>query len=305
MKSTQYVTWSQVYALARNVMQCTLPKLPKKQHYLVYGVPRGGIYAAQAFCDVAKEHTQQKRITFEITEEHQKADVIVDDIEDSGNTRLRYQRFLTAPFNIPFVSLLQAKPSTWYVFPWETQTNELGPEENIVRILQYIGEDPEREGLKETPTRVVKSYSEIFAGYKQNPAEVMKVFEDGSCNEMVVLKDIEFYSVCEHHMQPFFGKAHVAYLPAGRVIGVSKLARVLDIYSRRLQIQERLTQQVTNALMEHLKPNGAACVIEAKHFCMVCRGVGKQNSTMITSSLEGAFKNDSTTRNEFFSIIKG
>lgn len=173
----------------------------------------------------------------------------------------------------------------------------------IEGILTLIGEDPNREGLRETPRRVLKSYGEIFGGYKQDPAEVMKCFDDGACDEMVVLRDIEFYSNCEHHMQPFFGKAHIAYLPDKRVLGVSKLARLLDIYARRLQIQERLTTQVSQALMTHLQPRGAACVIEAKHFCMVCRGVGKQNSTMITSSLLGAFKDDPATRAEFMSMI--
>lgn len=175
----------------------------------------------------------------------------------------------------------------------------------VVRdLLFHIGENPDREGLLETPARVAKSWDELFAGYKQDPAEVMKTFEDGACDEMVLLKDIEFYSMCEHHMLPFFGKAHVAYIPHGKVIGISKLARVLEIYSRRLQIQERLCQQVTQALAQHLQPKGAACVIEAQHFCMVCRGVNKQNSTMVTSSLWGAFR-DPEPRAELFSLIKG
>jgi GTP cyclohydrolase IA len=173
----------------------------------------------------------------------------------------------------------------------------------IVDILKMIGEDPTRDGLRETPARVEKSWKHLFAGYKKNPADVLKEFES-SYDEMVVLKNIEMYSVCEHHMQPFFGHAHVAYLPNEKVVGISKLARVLEIYSRRLQIQERICQQVTDALMEHLNPKGAACVIEAKHFCMMCRGVEKQNSTMMTSSLKGAFR-EPAVRAEFFSLIKG
>lgn len=172
-------------------------------------------------------------------------------------------------------------------------------------ILEQIGDNPLREGLKETPHRVVKSWNELFSGYNQDPAKVMKVFQDGACDEMVVAKNIEFFSMCEHHMLPFFGKAHIAYLPNKKVIGISKLARILEIYSRRLQIQERIGQEVTKALVEHLTPLGAACVLEAKHFCMICRGVNKQHSEIVTSSLTGAFKSDPAVRSEFYSLIKG
>ena len=126
---------------------------------------------------------------------------------------------------------------------------------NIVELLEYIGEDPNREGLQETPKRVIKSFSKLYEGYSQSPKDIMKVFQDGACDEMVLLKDIELYSTCEHHMLPFFGKAHIAYIPNKKVIGVSKLARLLEIYSRRLQIQERIGDQVTTALMENLNPS--------------------------------------------------
>lgn len=314
MKATYEVSWPALYIAAEHLIRYDVDKIvrafPQKYVWRAYGVPRGGVYASLIFCDVANRYFSNRslKLQFQVTEDIKEADFVIDDIIDSGNTKLRFERYQMSKGQY-FFALLNPQESEkskyWYVFPWEKEKNEQGPEDNIVRILEYIGDDPSREGLKETPKRVVKSYEEIFAGYKQNPADVMKVFSDGSCDEMVLLKDIEFYSVCEHHMQPFFGKAHIAYLPDQKVIGVSKLARVLDIYSRRLQIQERLTQQVTQALMEHLKPKGAACIIEAKHFCMVCRGVGKQNSTMITSSLEGAFKTDSTTRNEFLSMIRG
>jgi len=174
----------------------------------------------------------------------------------------------------------------------------------VLSLLTYIGDDPEREGLRDTPDRVLRSYDELFAGYKQKPEDVLKVFEDGACDEMVVLRNVEFHSVCEHHLQPFFGSAHIAYIPDKRVIGVSKLARILDIYARRLQIQERLCQQVTAALDEHLKPLGAACILEATHFCMVCRGVQKQHSELVTSSLTGAFR-ESVVRQELLSLIRG
>lgn len=177
-------------------------------------------------------------------------------------------------------------------------------QELIRKQLTYIGEDPTREGLLETPGRILRSWDTLYAGYKQSPADLLTVFEKDGYDQIVLLKDIELYSMCEHHMLPFFGKAHVAYLPGKHVIGISKLARLVDIYARRLQIQERLCQQVTAALMEYLKPQGAACVIEATHLCMKMRGVQKQNSVMVTSSLTGVFLSDSTVRSEFMNLIK-
>lgn len=170
-------------------------------------------------------------------------------------------------------------------------------------LLRYMGENPNREGLQETPLRVIKSYRELFGGYVQDPADVMKTFEDGACDEMVLLKEIEFSSLCEHHLLPFLGVAHIAYIPNKRIIGISKLARLLEVYSRRLQVQERLTQQVTQALETHLSPLGSACVVQAQHLCMACRGVRKQSSTMVTSSLTGAFRKDPAVRAEFFNLI--
>jgi GTP cyclohydrolase I len=177
-------------------------------------------------------------------------------------------------------------------------------EESIKRQLAFIGEDPEREGLLETPARILKSWGTLYAGYKQNPADIFTVFASEGFDQMVLLKDIEMYSMCEHHMLPFFGKAHVAYLPGDTVVGISKLARLVDIYARRLQIQERLGEQITMALMHYLHPKGAACVIEAQHMCMRMRGVSKQNSIMVTSSLKGEFLTDPTLRAEFMTLIK-
>lgn len=175
----------------------------------------------------------------------------------------------------------------------------------VRKLLEYVGEDPSREGLKETPDRVLKAYNDMLSGYKEDPAKVIKTFEDGAVNydEMIISKDIEFYSFCAHHWIPFFGKAHIAYIPDGRVIGLSKLSRILDIYSKRLQIQEQLTVQITAALDEHLKPKGSACVITAQHLCCMARGVGKQSSSMVTSSLTGVFRKPEV-RQEFLGLIK-
>jgi len=171
-------------------------------------------------------------------------------------------------------------------------------------LISYLGDDPEREGLLETPDRVIRSYEEIFGGYRQDPASILKTFKDGgeSVDEMVIQRNIQFFSMCEHHMIPFFGVAHVAYMPRKEIVGLSKLARLVEVYARRLQVQERMTTQITNALMEYLNPRGAACVIQATHLCMVQRGVKKHQSNTITSSLQGCFRADKT-RSEFLHLI--
>lgn len=175
----------------------------------------------------------------------------------------------------------------------------------VFNMLKGIGEDLNREGLADTPTRVVKSWSELYKGYSMNPSEILKtVFDGEGYDQIVLLKDIELYSMCEHHMLPFYGKAHVAYLPRKKVVGLSKLARLVECFSRRLQIQERLTKEVVEALEENLDPIGAACVIEAKHFCMVARGVGKQHSSMVTSAMAGVFLDDHDARSELMHLIK-
>lgn len=265
-----------------------------------YPVPRGGIYAALAI-----QAAIEDRLVSFITEDRSKADFYIDDIIDTGRTRESVSQFNNGI--IPFIALVDKQQEnllgTWVSFPWERMANETGPEDAVTRILQFIGEDPKREGLLETPARVVRSYAELFAGYKQDPKSIFRVFEDGACDQMVILKDIEFVSFCEHHMLPFVGRAHIAYIPRGKVIGVSKLARLLEIYARRLQIQERICQQITNDLDTHLNPQGSACIIEAKHLCMTCRGIGKQHSSMITSSVTGAFRDKPEARMELMQFI--
>ncbi|NQV16845.1 GTP cyclohydrolase I FolE [bacterium] len=171
-------------------------------------------------------------------------------------------------------------------------------------LLREIGEDPEREGLVRTPHRVAKAWRFVAKGYEQNLKDVLNdaIFED-KCSEMVVVRDIEFFSLCEHHLLPFFGKAHVAYIPRGKVIGLSKIPRILEMYSRRLQIQERITHQVAEALSELLNPAGVAVVLEGRHLCMQMRGVEKQNSFATTSAMLGEFHDEAETRAEFLSII--
>lgn len=177
--------------------------------------------------------------------------------------------------------------------------------EKIIRdMLVKLGEDPNREGLLRTPTRVAESLAYLTHGYTLNLEELVNdaIYETDT-NHMVIVKDIEIFSMCEHHMLPFYGKAHIGYIPKGKVIGVSKLARIADMFSRRLQIQERLTHQVARTLMDHLNPEGVGVVIEAKHLCMMMRGVEKQNSSMVTSAMLGSFHNSAATRNEFLKLI--
>jgi GTP cyclohydrolase I len=432
-----------------------------KPNNVVYGVPTGGMILAGFLKWCRKTHDPAK------------ANLILDDIEDSGATRDIYRtRFPHTTFH----TLIKKVSNVWIVFPWEVD-HPSGPQsiqQNIIRQIQYIGEDPNREGLKKTPDRIVRSWSELFAGYKQKPEDQLTVFDAGSYDQLVLLKDVEIFSVCvvgstfveiprgripikylkdgdwiytvdsttkelgiaqcknprltakdaqlvrvyadndsvlctpnhrflthnrgwveaqdlqyrdsivsfyratghgstsahpyllatrgtakwegqcinidgqptavpaqnhriigvasvpwredvycmdvpgtetffangmavhncEHHWLPFIGRAHVAYIPDGRVIGISKLARLVDIYARRLQIQERLGEQITMAIMEHLKAKGAACVIEAVHLCMQMRGISKQHSSMITSSLKGVFLTKPEARAELMGLIK-
>jgi GTP cyclohydrolase IA len=177
--------------------------------------------------------------------------------------------------------------------------------DQVTQLLRHVGEDPSREGLRRTPERVVEALSFLTSGYERGVEEVIRgaVFEE-RYSEMVLVRDIELYSLCEHHLLPFFGKAHVAYIPDGRIIGLSKLPRLVEVFSRRLQTQERLTVQVAEALDQALKPRGVAVIIEAAHLCMMMRGVEKQNSQTVTSSMLGSFSSDPRTRAEFMNLLR-
>jgi GTP cyclohydrolase I len=173
-------------------------------------------------------------------------------------------------------------------------------------VLSELGEDPRRPGLVETPARAAKAWKDWTDGYHQDPKALLKVFdEDSQVDEMVVMRNIEFYSHCEHHLAPFFGTMHIGYIPApGKVVGLSKLARVADVFAKRLQVQERLTNEIADCLMEGLEPLGVGVVVEAKHFCVCSRGVGKQHSTTSTSALRGAFREKSEVRAEFLALAR-
>jgi GTP cyclohydrolase IA len=175
----------------------------------------------------------------------------------------------------------------------------------INELLVEVGEDPKREGLAKTPKRMAKAYEYLLSGYNQDIKEVLNdAVYDVKYDEMVLVKDIDFYSLCEHHMLPFYGKVHIAYIPDGKVVGLSKIPRIVDVFARRLQVQERMTRQIADTLDEYLKPQGVAVVCEGKHMCMMMRGVEKQNSSATTSAVHGTFKEDARTRAEFMNLIK-
>jgi GTP cyclohydrolase I len=179
--------------------------------------------------------------------------------------------------------------------------------DHVAEILKHLGEDPSREGLKQTPSRVEKAYRHFTKGYEADPAQILKsaTFDARDYDEMVIVKDIDFFSLCEHHLLPFFGKCHVAYLPQKKIVGLSKIPRVVEAFSRRLQVQERLTTQIARTIEDTIRPKGVGVVTEAFHLCVMMRGVEKHNAHMITSSMRGRFRSDPRTREEFLNLIGG
>lgn len=184
------------------------------------------------------------------------------------------------------------------------ESNREKIESHIREILKLIGEDVEREGLLETPARVTRMYEEIFAGYSIDPRDVLGVTFDEQHEELVIVKDIVYYSQCEHHMAPFFGKVHIGYIPSGKIAGLSKLARLVEAVTRRLQVQERITSQIADTLDEVLKPNGVMVVVQGEHLCMCARGVKKPGSKTVTSAVRGQFRNSAALRSEFLELLK-
>lgn len=185
----------------------------------------------------------------------------------------------------------------------EKLNTEIRIKDDLREIIKYIGEDPDREGLVATPDRMVRSWKELFSGYGKEPKDILTVFDAEGYDQMILLKDIELYSMCEHHWLPFVGKVHVAYIPNEKIVGISKLARIVEIYARRLQVQERLTEQIADAIDKHLSPRGVGVIVSAQHLCMKSRGVNKQNSVMVTSALRGVFEEDGT-KAEFMRLIR-
>lgn len=279
-------------------MQELVPRPEGRHAHRVFAVPRGGVPAALAVA----AHTP-----LELVEDPAQADLFIDDLIDSGSTMEHWcDQFPGKPFFV----LIDKKTDEefkgrWVVFPWE-ETAEGGIEDNIKRLLQFVGEDPERGGLLETPRRVAKAWGHWCSGYGKNAADILKVFEDGAekCDEMVIVKDIPIYSKCEHHLADIFGTVTIAYIPNGKIVGLSKLSRLADMFARRLQVQERLTNQIADALEEHLQPKGVGVIVRARHLCMESRGICQQGHHTITSALRGVLKDKPEARAEFMELAK-
>lgn len=267
----------------------------------LYGVPRGGIPAAYAIQHALAELFGRLS---SVVDDPDEADIVVDDIVASGRTREHMQNLYP---DKPFFALISDAGEDWYIFPWEqAETRDTSAEDIPVRLLQYIGEDPKRGGLIDTPQRFLKAWREWTNGYAIEPDSILKTFTDGAeaCSEMILVKDIPVYSHCEHHLAPFFGVAHVAYIPNDRIVGLSKLSRLVDVFSKRLQVQERLTSQVAQALTDTLKPKGVAVSLSCRHMCMESRGIQRQGSTTITRKLTGLFLEDAKVRSEFMGSVE-
>lgn len=234
--------------------------------------------------------------------------LVVDDLADSGRTLAKFSAdgfrvdsLFRKPHTPPECAPEAIQLDGWLRFPWEKGA---GPEDAVVRLLEWIGEDPTREGLRETPARVTKALRELTGGRVVDvPALLGKVFTS-DCDEMVAVRNISFSSVCEHHLLPFLGHATVAYIPNGRVVGLSKLARLVEAHAQRLQLQEQLTFDIASDLMKHLAPLGAAALVRARHLCMGCRGVRKPEAEMVTSATLGLFRDDPKARAEFFELAR-
>lgn len=301
--TTLAVTYEEIHQAALELALRWKPDVGTGAIVNIFGVPRGGCVPAAL---VAGE------LRLPLTEDyHYDRTLIVDDLTDSGNTLLKFAAVgyrVDALFRKSW-SLTDIAPlaihltDDWLTFPWEVDASLDGPEVNVTRLLQAIGEDPTRPGLADTPSRVVKAMREMTSGRDVDVAALLgRVFDD-TCDEMVVVRNIEFTSLCEHHLLPFTGTAAVAYIPTDKVVGLSKLARLVDAFAQRLQVQERMTQEIAGAITEHLAPKGVGVIVAARHSCMGCRGVKKPSAEMVTSALSGLIKDDPKARGEFLAFV--
>ena len=271
-QNNRCITWKEIYK--------RIKELPKGK---CYGVPRGGQVVAGA--------------TGNAVDTPEEADYILDDLIDSGRTALKWkEKYPDKPF-LALWNKIEEKNLGWIEFPWE-ESGEREAEDSVARLLETFGEDITREGLQETPKRYVKFFKEFLSPPKWN----CSTFESEGYDEMIVQTNIPFYSLCEHHIAPFFGHGTIAYIPNKKIVGLSKLARTLETFARRLQNQERITQQVAQFLQDELDPLGIAVVLKAKHMCMEMRGVKKHDTWTTTSMMKGIFKDDDKARNEIMLI---
>jgi len=265
----------------------------------IFPVPRGGVPVAYALMGKG---------AYVVTNKPEAADIFIDDILDTGSTKQQWSA--RYPWT-EFFAMIDKKQNPldfsdgFVVFPWEESAGS-SVEDSITRILQVIGEDPTRQGLIETPKRVAKAWAEWTEGYAKDPAKVLKCFEDGAddYDQIVLVKNIPFYSHCEHHMAPFFGICHVGYIPNKRITGLSKIPELVNVFARRLQVQERLTVQVAESMMEHLQPLGVGVIMDARHMCMESRGKKIHGQSTTTSAFRGIMAHDAACKAEFLSLTK-
>jgi GTP cyclohydrolase I len=267
----------------------------------VYGIPTGGAVVAALVA---------KRLGVPLKDEPTgPAVLVVDDLVDTGKTMARVRpaggEFTDALFRKPW-SPKNLAPNArevedWLAFPWEKDDGD--PVDAVIRLLQHVGEDPTRDGLLETPRRVTKAWRELTKGYALDAGEILSKTFDVTYDQLVVVRDVPFTSLCEHHILPFTGTATVGYVPGKRVVGLSKLARLVDMYASRLQVQERMTNEIADAMMQHLSPRGVGVMVKASHSCMAARGIRKHGE-MVTSSLHGVIREDSVARAEFLDLAR-
>lgn len=290
MSNKYFVTMAEVFWSASQLARKINPASK------IWGIPRGGVPAALA---VSKFYGHV------MVDSPEQADVIIDDIHDSGATSDRFRKKYGKEVMVLFDKRTSAWENRWLVLPWETADSDVdGASDIVTRLLQYIGEDPKREGLRETPARVLKAWQERTAGYGADPAAILKCFEEGAENldELVIVHNIPVVSVCEHHMADIVGHAHVGYIPNKRIVGLSKLVRLVNVFAHRLQVQERMTTQIADALMDNLQPVGVGVLVRASHACMSTRGVKVHGSVTTTSAMRGALLEKSAARKEFMDL---
>ncbi len=294
MRSRRVVTWEELADLAHR-LAAKIRKGFGQRFDDVYGVPTGGSVIAVLVAP---------QLGLPLASVVGPRTLVIDDIADSGRTLAQFPANTTAvlharPGMVAPPTVCVEETADWLVYPYERQDG-VGGEEIITRMIERIGDDPNREGLRDTPARVLRAWTELFAGYTMDVK--LTTFED-PCDEMVVCRGISFYSHCEHHTLPFFGQVHIGYLPNKRLLGLSKLPRLVEKYARRLQVQEKLTVQIADAVQEATGARGVAVVVEGQHFCMMSRGVKQQDSIMTTSAMLGRLRESAPTRAEFMALI--
>lgn len=307
---TKEITWDDVHTIVKSWAH-----LVQSGFDVVVGISRGGIVPGFLLSEVVglPFKVVEPFVEGGLKEFVGKRIVIVDDIEETGATLSFFGEQATKyKLNdfVPRVIVRKDKDEwnvVWYTFPWETESDIAGGREQAtVAILRSIGEDPMREGLKDTPKRVAAMWNELASGYDQKPSDILHgaSFSAEDYDEMIILNNIRFFSTCEHHLLPFYGKVHFGYIPNKKVVGVSKIVRLVDTFSRRLQIQERMTMQIGRTFEDLIKPKGVGVLVEGLHLCMMLRGVKREKPIMKTSYLGGCFREERATREEFLRLIK-